>query len=159
MANHKLDELSFEPAIEGFGLFTSLSESRLCYELNRKLALKLVRQKKDFSRNYAHTVYTFPSFSYKDNQRNADWFLLKNKTLNSGPALSKPNLLFDRIEERVYWIKAKNKFDFIVWLESNDDLYSTLNWLRAEIKNFAFINAAHSLNKTLINQLVKNTIP
>lgn len=108
--------VKYVPEFEVLGLFSSLSEHRLCWFVNSLLNIKLYREKDVLLYPYrAESPVLFPFYIYKDKTLMINYYIIKN-----------------RAEDHVLLPEPKN-LDYLMLLRAKDiriDLDDMVNRLR-----------------------------
>jgi hypothetical protein len=127
MQVHSLEIDDFEDSnFTLISIYTSLSDYKLAYLLNRDLNISFKKSKDSLVVEDGLQKACFSVYNYVDESKDMDWYLIENK-YHGVSNVPIENGLFGTINETVnrtsYLIPEKKKTDFLVKIEGDYDVY------------------------------------
>ena len=127
MQVHSLEIDDFEDSnFTLISIYTSLSDYKLAYLLNRDLNISFKKSKDSLVVEDSAQKASFSVYNYVDESKDMDWYLIENK-YHGVSNIPIENGLFGTINETVnrtsYLIPEKKKTDFLVKIEGDYDVY------------------------------------
>ena len=128
MALHRLSLTDFdEPAITLIALYSPLASYQLAFKLNQQLNSKFER-KTDFQ-PFGNS-FSFEYFNWKDQQKQAIWWLLRNKSLPIQQTSTAPSLFSTNPAVRTL-VPEHKKADYFLKLGENENPQSVLTIIKS----------------------------
>jgi len=153
MQVHSLEIDDFEDSnFSLISIYTSLSDYKLAYLLNRDLNISFKRSKDSLVVEYGMQKACFSVYDYVDESKDMDWYLIENKHhgVSNVPI---ENGLFGAINETVnrtsYLIPEKKKTDFLIKIEGDYDAYLIRNTLQ-KINKMEQVMTSYEINITTL---------
>jgi len=153
MQVHSLEIDDFEDSnFSLISIYTSLSDYKLAYLLNRDLNISFKRSKDSLVVEYGMQKACFSVYDYVDESKDMDWYLIENK-YHGVSNVPIENGLFGAINETVnrtsYLIPEKKKTDFLIKIEGDYDAYLIRNTLQ-KINKMEQVMTSYEINITTL---------
>ena len=148
-----LDEV-FEEAYKLIAIHCSVEEYKLAYLLNKHLNLRLARSRKDIDFQIQGAHVLFALYSFEDQFKYCDYYLVSNISKAEGKSTASPNSLFGEKEvtlKKSYLLPEFKKVDFFLKIEEEISGISE-KLLLEKIKEIPQVSMAYSID----NQQIKS---
>lgn len=137
------------------GLYCDYSAIRLCYQLNNRLRFRFKRSTHDYYTKDAQLTHSFISFEFSDEQRQLQWQLVENRSIEQ--ELEGSYGMFP-VRAQTRWINSNENFDFFLWADLEEGYELLRDELLQSLQKLPFIKAARELDSKLQQKFTKRII-